>query len=92
MITPENLVRHELIGLRARVTEAKNPANIGLEGEIVNETYKTLVLACNGRQKRIFKAQVTLVLQLPSKEKVEVNGSLLVGRSWDRLKRKLPRC
>lgn len=91
VITPANIVRHELIGLKAKVVAAKNPQNIGLWGEVVNETYKTLVLEHKGKEKRIFKAQVKLHLTLPNKTIVEVDGRLLVGRPWDRIKRKLPK-
>jgi len=87
-ITPKNIIRHELIGLKARVVEAKNPANVGIAGKIVNETYKTLVMESKGEEKRVFKEHITLILQLPDKTKVEVNGKLLVARPWDRIKKK----
>ena len=90
MITEKNILRHELIGLKARVIKATNPANIGLAGKIVDETYKTLVLE-NHAEKRIFKNTVWLEIELPNKKKVQVDGKLLVGRPWDRIKKKLPK-
>lgn len=87
-ITPKNVIRHELIGLNARVIKAKNPVNIGIKGKIINETYKTLVIEKGGEEKRVFKEHITLILQLPNKTKVEVNGELLVARPWDRIKKK----
>jgi len=90
-ITPTNLVRHELIGLNAEVTDAKNKSSIGLKGKIVDETYKTLVLENNKGEKRVFKENTTLKIILPDKRKVAVEGTLLVARPWDRIKKKLPK-
>ena len=89
MITPSNVVRHELIGLHAKVVQARNTANSKLAGKIVNETYKTLVIDTRTGEKRLFKDQVVLQLELPDKKKVEVDGQLLVARPWDRIKKKL---
>jgi len=41
-VTPETLPRHELVGLSVRVTDADNPDLVGIEGEVVTETTKTL--------------------------------------------------
>ncbi|HIH14244.1 MAG TPA: ribonuclease P protein component 1 [Nanoarchaeota archaeon] len=89
MITPSNVVRHELIGLHAKVVQARNTANLKLAGKIVNETYKTLVIDTRTGEKRLFKDQVVMQLELPDRKKVEVDGQLLVARPWDRLKKKL---
>lgn len=88
-ITPNNIVRHEIIGLKAKVVRAKNAQNIGIQGKVVNETNKTLVIETKSKEKRIFKSQVKLQITLPSKKVVEVDGKLLAGRPWDRLKKKI---
>lgn len=90
-ITPNNVVRHELIGLNAEVTDAKNKSSIGLKGKIVDETYKTLVLENRRGEKQVFKENTTLKIILPDKRKVEVEGNLLVARPWDRIRKKLPK-
>ena len=90
-ITPNNLVRHELIGLYAKIVSSTNPSNIGVKGKVVNETYKTLVIEHHGKEKRVFKKNVVIVFALPDKKKVEVEGKLLVARPWDRIKKKLPK-
>lgn len=41
-LTPETIVRHELIGLRVRVAAADNPDLVGIEGRVVGETMRTL--------------------------------------------------
>ena len=84
----ENIIKHEIIGIHTEVVESSNPINIGISGEIVNETKKTIVIDDKGKLKRVFKNQVSLALSLP-KQTVEVNGSLLEGRPWDRLKKRV---
>jgi len=41
-VTPETLPRHELVGLSVSVTDADNADLVGIEGEGVTETTKTL--------------------------------------------------
>ena len=41
-LTPESLPRHELIGLRAEVVSASSEDYVGIAGEVVTETTKTL--------------------------------------------------
>lgn len=88
MRTPENIQKHELIGLNMEVVSSKNPNNVNISGKIVNETRKTLLVESKGMLKRLFKDQITLNLDLPRKQ-VEIDGNLLLGRPWERLKKKL---
>lgn len=88
MRTPENIQKHELIGLNMEVVSSKNPNNVNISGKIVNETRKTLLVESKGMLKRLFKDQITLNLDLPRKQ-VEIEGNLLLGRPWERLKKKL---
>jgi len=89
MITPKNVFRHELIGLKARVAESSNKANAGLEGRVVDETRNTLALEVRGKEKTLAKEQCVFVFSLPSGEKVRVEGKALVGRPEDRIKKRL---
>ncbi|MUV59894.1 ribonuclease P protein component 1 [Halobacterium sp. CBA1126] len=43
-VTPETLPLHELVGLYARVVESTDPSRAGIEGEVVRETMRTLVV------------------------------------------------
>lgn len=90
MITPKNVVRHELIGLGAVVSKAKDTKVEGLRGTIVEETLKTLVLNTDGKRKRLVKENITIELNVGEKT-VSVDGRLLVGRPEDRIKKKLPK-
>ena len=44
-VTPETLPRHELNGLHVRVVESTDPSRVGIEGEVVSETMRTLVVS-----------------------------------------------
>jgi len=87
-ITPSNLIRHELIGLKAKVVDSTNPSNVGIEGKVVDETYRTLVIEQEKKKKRVFKTRTVFEFILPSRKKVQVQGSLLEARPWDRIKKK----
>ena len=43
-LTPETLPRHELVGLHVRVEESTDPSRVGIEGRVVRETMRTLVV------------------------------------------------
>ncbi|WP_088336252.1 ribonuclease P protein component 1 [Methanopyrus sp. KOL6] len=88
-ITPRNIVRHELIGLKCRVVKSLGPPYEGLEGKIVDETKNTLVLKTESGEKVIVKDRVLLEFKLPSGERVRVDGALLVGRPEERLSKRI---
>lgn len=83
MINLQNLARHELIGLKAKVVEAKNKAAVGINGMITDETQKTLEI--DG--KKVFKAGSLFEFQLNG-DKVKVDGDEISGRPWERIKKK----
>jgi len=86
--TPKNLVYHELIGLHAEVYKSKNPFQEGLKGIIIDETKNTIVLKTDKGPKIIPKKDAIFRIKLPSKQIVEVDGKVLIGRPEDRLKKK----
>jgi ribonuclease P protein subunit POP4 len=88
MISPENLVRHELIGLSVKVTRSTNPSSIGIEGRVVDESRNTLTIETEKGKKNIVKEQCTFSIELPSGERVVVDGRVLVARPEDRIKKK----
>lgn len=88
MRTPENLVRHELIGLRVRIAESTNPKNIGLAGKVIDETRNTLVIERpDGREISIAKNHNVFSFEVGSVW-VKVDGRIIVGRPEDRIKKK----
>ncbi|MEM3463077.1 MAG: ribonuclease P protein component 1 [Candidatus Bathyarchaeia archaeon] len=90
-ITPQNLLRHELMGLEAKVVGSPNGSLIGLEGRIMDETKKTLILNVDGKRKTVPKDVAILRLKLPDGRAVEVDGRKLLGRPEDRIKLKVSR-
>ena len=87
--TPKNILRHEIIGLRARIVESSNPYQVGIEGVIIDETMRTILFETERGKKRVLKDQVKLLIWLPSGTRIIVEGKELVGRPEDRLKKKL---
>jgi len=87
-ITKRNVLRHELIGLEARVMNSSDPKLLGTYGTIVDETRDMLVIEQAGRAKIVPKASSKFMFTCPSNEKVEVNGAKLVGQPEERVKRR----
>jgi ribonuclease P protein subunit POP4 len=90
-ITPRNILRHELIGLDVEVVQDRNPSNISIRGRVIDESRNTLVIQQEGRAKRVAKGTAVFRFRLPDRVVVEVEGSALVGRPEDRVKRKTKR-
>lgn len=98
MITPQNLVRHELVGLEVEIEKSKNKNLEELKGIVVDETRQIITVRTekkDGRQgrfrsetKKIPKDLCVFVFTLPDMRKVRVEGNLLVSRPEDRIKKK----
>lgn len=86
MITPENTLAHELIGLRVEVIKSPHRGYIGLAGQIVDETRQTLVIRTKGRELRIPKEHSTFRFFF-EEGSVDIDGDLLVSRPEDRIKK-----
>ena len=91
MVTPKELVRHELIGLEVKVAESTNRSAAGLEGTVTDESRNTLTIRTEKGPKKLVKEQCVFSFLLPSGERVRVDGKVLVGRPEDRIKKKLKR-
>jgi len=93
-ITANNVVRHELIGLRVRVDKHTDKSLEKLSGQVVDETYNMLRIEGKKRgqklkkEKGVEKRNGVFIFTLPNGVKVEVEGELLVGRPEDRIKKK----
>jgi ribonuclease P protein subunit POP4 len=90
-ITAKNLVRHELIGLKVKVSKSSDPGQSGLAGKVIDETYNILKVDVGGEEKAFPKRNCIFIFTLPDKTKVMVQGPLLVSRPEDRIKNKFPR-
>ena len=79
-------LKFELIGLEVEVVDAKNKSLIGIKGKIVDETKNTFVIEIKGKEKKLLKDQVTLIIDF-KKEKIRAEGKLFLGRPEERIKK-----
>jgi len=78
MISSQNVLGHELIGLDILVSGAANPKHRGISGTIIDETKNLLVIETLRGVKRIQKMHSTFRVNLPGGELVEIDGSVMV--------------
>ena len=77
---PEELIAHELIGLRVTVNKIK--------GTVVDETKNTLIIMTDqGEKKRVLKKGSTFFFHLPDGRTVRVEGWTIQAQPWERIKR-----
>ncbi|MGC9121984.1 MAG: ribonuclease P protein component 1 [Thermogladius sp.] len=87
-ISSKNILFHEIIGLRVRILSYTDTNLNGLEGVVVDETLKTLLIeTAGGRRIRVFKQNGVFEFKLPHGEVVVIKGDLILGRPAERLKR-----
>ncbi len=88
MITPQNIFRHELVGLDVEVVKSSHDSFIGIKGKVIDETKNTIkVEDVKGCEKIIPKNVVTFHFTLQDAV-VEVEGRIIVARPEDRIKKK----
>jgi ribonuclease P protein subunit POP4 len=88
-ITKRNVLKHELIGLEARVINSSDKNLIGTYGTIIDETKDMLVVDQAGKPKIIQKKNSVFQLTLPSGEVVDIDGTNLVAKPEDRIKKRM---
>jgi len=89
-ITPA-VLQQCFIGLNAKVTRSSNPEYVSVEGEVVDETRNTLVILHEEKEKKIIKDAAIFHFTLPDGTVVEIDGKSIVGRSENRVKKKVKR-
>ncbi|MEE9593960.1 MAG: ribonuclease P protein component 1 [Candidatus Hydrothermarchaeales archaeon] len=89
-IRPREITKHELIGLQCIVSKASDPSLVGYGGEVVDETRNILILRKGRKERKIPKKNATFRFALGERT-VDVEGSVLVGRPEDRIKKHIPR-
>jgi ribonuclease P protein subunit POP4 len=63
-LTPETLVKHELVGLQVRVVESTDPNRVGIDGRVVGETMRTLRIRADSGVVQVPKAGTTFEFAL----------------------------
>ncbi|HIE34137.1 MAG TPA: ribonuclease P protein component 1 [Candidatus Altiarchaeales archaeon] len=87
MITPYNILRHELVGLNIKIVDATHEG-YKCKGKIVNETRNTINIETSEGIKRLPKDCITLEVKLPKNAIVRIDGKLLIARPENRIKKK----
>jgi ribonuclease P protein subunit POP4 len=89
-VSADNVARHELIGLEARISGASNSSQRKIKGLIVSETRNTLTINQGKKDKTVAKGDASFIFNLAG-TLVEVEGKTLIGRPEDRVKKKSKR-
>ncbi len=88
MITSNNLVHHEFIGLRVHASNMNNPS-LNLKGTVIDETKNTINIEEDDNGEKIIPKNGTFfVFELPNGEKVKIDGTILSIRPEDRIKKR----
>ena len=87
MRNEKNIGKHELIGLKTEVIGASDPGQIGLSGEIVDESRDTLTLHNVAGRKVLSKKGLLLSVYLDDDKAIKLDCTKLAYRSEDRTKR-----
>jgi RNase P/RNase MRP subunit p29 len=78
------MIKESLLGRQVTVVKANNQSLIGITGECVDETKNTLRVLTDGSEKIVLKKHATIKV-----DDMCVEGHLLIGRSYERTKRKV---
>jgi len=80
----KTLLKGELIGLEAEITNSENKSNVGIKGKIIDETKSTFTI--KGKKVwKIIKKQNTFMFKTKDK-KIKIDGKLIVGRPEERIR------
>ena len=84
MITPENITRHELIGLDTSIVQSSNLQVIGLSGKIVDETKSMFSIQTSTGVKSMPKSNSTWQFTINGAS-ATVDGKTIAKRSYERM-------
>ena len=84
MITQDNILQHEFIGLKAEISHSANSSLIGLNGTIINETKSMIQLDTQKGIKMIPKSINTWKF-IVNDNQISVDGTQIQKRPFDRL-------
>jgi ribonuclease P protein subunit POP4 len=90
-ITPQNIVKHELVGLSTHVVESKDPNHVCRKGVILGESKEMIQIGTQEGTIAVPKEICVFDMTLPDSTVVRIDGVLLRGRPEDRMKKRLNR-
>src|ERR671927_50907 len=85
MQTGDNILYHELIGLKIKICQCTQPDFINLVGEIILETKNMLIIKTSKCVKKIAKNIIYKAILYLHRKTCYINGILLIGRPEDRI-------
>ena len=85
MITPENIINHELIGLDTQIIESTNNQIVGLGGKIMDETRSTFTIQTQNGLK-MFPKEHTKWKFIINETQCVIDGLMISKRPEERLK------
>jgi len=88
--TGDNIIYHEIIGLKVKILSHVDPTLINTTGIVVDETMNTLQMLSDKRKRviRVSKRGGIFLFTIPETgEEIVVDGMQIFGRPEDRLKR-----
>jgi ribonuclease P protein subunit POP4 len=89
MITPQNIHRHEFVGLKVEVAQSNHAGYIGIKGLVVDETKNTIKIEDDqGREKVVPKKVEIFHFTLPDGDHVEIDGKVISIRPENRIKKR----
>ena len=75
-LTPETLPRHELVGLPVVVVDSTDPTRIGIEGRVLEETTKTILIeTADSGVKQVPKAGTEFTFRLTDETAASAKGA-----------------
>lgn len=86
-----SIVSAEFIGTWAKIAESTNSYCKGISGRVIDETRNTLTIVHRGKSGIFSKRDNIFHFTFPDKTTVAIEGSLLMGRPEDRLKKHIRR-
>lgn len=86
-VTPKNVLRHELIGLFAKIVESTDPTLQGMSGTIVFETKNMISIRKNSVVRQAAKRAAKKIRLQTHSGACFISGSTLIGRPEDRIAR-----
>lgn len=86
LITAQNIMSHEFIGLDVHITHSTNPQVIGLNGRVIDETKSMFTIDTKDGHKSIPKSGNDWKFRISDgDEDIPVNGSKIIKRPYDRI-------
>lgn len=88
MITKDNILRHEMIGLKVNINNSTDKKKIGTSGKIIDETKKTFKIKTEEKILTMPKEDCIFQIELPDGSNIKVDGNRIISRPEDRIQKK----